>query len=653
MSVAGARTHIDPVALHEALGVANIPTLVPLLVQLTGDRKWTRPPYRPTRARGTDDHDDGGLPPAVQQEIRSEVERAVLDWAAGAPVAIPAPTGRQLLELLELCVAEEVPEEFEAMTAEQMGFRPRPAPVPFVASNEFRVIVVGAGISGMTAAKHLQDTGIAYTVIEKNANVGGTWIENRYPGCGVDTPSYLYSLSFFPRAWSMHFGKRSELEEYLDGLATHFDLHKKIRFETMVVAASWDDDAELWTVIVQDAAGTKEELTANVLISAVGQLNIPKIPQLEGAKRFKGPVFHSARWPEGLDLTGKRVAVIGTGASAMQIIPAIADTVGALDVYQRSPQWVSPNSNYFRSVDERMHWLMDNVPFYRSWYRSKLAWAYNDRIHASLQKDPTWPHPERSLNAVNDSHRKFFTAYLMRELEGRPDLVEKALPDYPPFGKRMLLDNGWFAALKKPQVELITAGVAALTETEVVTVHGEKRPADIVVLATGFEAHNPIRYQATGVNGQVLQDLWGADDARAYLGITTPGFPNLFFMYGPNTNLGHGGSFIYLAESQINYIIDALQHMLCEGISSLECRQEVSDRYNQELDEAHERMVWTHQGMDTWYRNSKGRVVTAMPWRVVDYWTMTRSVNLDDYMLRENGRIIKRLKSARHPPEHE
>ncbi len=645
MSVTEARTHIDPVVLHEALAVANIPTLVPLLVQLTGDRKWTRPPYRPTRARGTDDHDDGGLPPAVQQEIRLAVEQAVLDWAAGAPVAMPAPTGRQLLELLELCVAEEVPEDFEAMTAEQMGFRPKPAPVPIAAGDEFHVVVIGAGISGMTASKYLRDIGIAYTVVEKNANVGGTWIENRYPGCGVDTPSHLYSLSFFPRAWSTYFGKRSELEEYLDGLATHFDLRRNIRFQTTAVAASWDDDAELWTVIVRDAAGAEEALTANVLISAVGQLNVPKIPQLEGMKQFKGPVFHSARWPDGLDLTGKRVAVIGTGASAMQIVPAIADVVGALDVYQRSPQWVSPNSNYFRPVDGRVHWLMDKVPFYRAWYRSKLAWAYNDRIHASLQKDPAWAYPERSLNAVNDAHRKFFTAYLMGELEGRPDLVEKALPSYPPFGKRMLLDNGWFAALKKPQVELITAGVAALTETGVVTVDGEERPADVVVLATGFEAHNPVRYQVTGIDGQVLQDLWGADDARAYLGITAPGFPNLFFMYGPNTNLGHGGSFIYLAESQINYIIDALQHMLRDGISSLVCRPEVSDRYNQELDEAHQRMVWTHQGMDTWYRNSKGRVVTAMPWRVVDYWTMTRSVDLDDYALRKNGRIVQRPES--------
>jgi 4-hydroxyacetophenone monooxygenase len=197
----------------------------------------------------------------------------------------------------------------------------------------------------------------------------------------------------------------------------------------------------------------------------------------------------------------------------------------------------------------------------------------------------------------------------------------------------MLLDNGWYAAIRKPNVDLITHGVTTLTATGVVADDGTERPADIVVLATGFEAHRPIRYDVIGTDGQTLQDLWGEDDARAYLGITTPGFPNLFFMYGPNTNLGHGGSFIFLAEAQINYITDALSRMVNEDIGSVECRPEVSAAYNEALDAAHSRMVWTHDGMDTWYRNSKGRVVSPMPWRVLDYWTMTRAINLDEFVV--------------------
>jgi 4-hydroxyacetophenone monooxygenase len=636
MAVAEGRVHIDPTTLHDALGVANVPSLVPLLFQLTGDPKWTRDPYRPTRPRGTDDHDDAGLPAAVQDEIRAAVAEAVLAWAAGRPVAEPAPTGRELLDLLTLSVAEEVPEEYEPMAAEHMGFRARERPAvtaPASSPGDFHVLVIGAGVSGLTAAKHLGDLGISHTVVEKNPRVGGTWIENRYPGCGVDTPSYLYSLSFFPRAWSNHFGKRGELETYLDELATHFGLRDSIRFGTTVLSATWDEGTARWSVVVRGPEGRQETITANALISAVGQLNVPKIPDLPGLDRFSGPVFHSARWPENLDLRGKTLAVVGTGASAMQIVPAVVGEAGAIDVYQRSPQWVSPNKNYFRPVGEKIHWLMANVPYYREWYRFRLAWAHNDRIHGSLQKDPDWPHPERALNAVNDSHRKYFTKYILEQLDGRPDLVEKAVPHYPPFGKRMLLDNGWFAALKDPGVELITAPVTALTAKGVVTSTGEERPADVVVLATGFEAHRPIRYDIVGRNGQVLQDLWGEDDARAYLGITTPGFPNLFFMYGPNTNLGHGGSFINLAESQIDYVTDALCRMINQDIGSIECRPEVSERYNETLDAAHQRMVWTHQGMDTWYRNSKGRVVTNMPWRVVDYWRMTRSADLADFVV--------------------
>ncbi len=635
MSISEASVALEAEMLRDALETANIPTLVPLLFQLTGDRRWLTEAYRPTRPRGTDDHDDGGLPPETQREIRAATHSAVLARDGGRPVAVPAPTGDTLLELARISVGEEVPAEYEAMTAEQMGFRPaaRPeltAPVP----TGFQVLVIGAGISGMTASKHLRDLGLAHTVIEKNPRVGGTWIENRYPGCGVDTPSHLYSLSFFPREWSAYFGKRQELDDYLSELADHFDLSRSIRFGTAVESLVWDDEAQHWVVTVRGSDGVREVLTAAAVISAVGQLNIPKTPQLAGLETFQGPAFHSARWPDGLDVRGKRVAVVGAGASAMQIVPAIVEQVAALDVYQRSPQWIMPNANYFRSVDDSVHWLMEHVPYYREWYRFRLSWAWNDRIHDSLQKDPDWPHPERSLNAVNDSHRVMFTKYIERQLAGRPDLVEAALPTYPPFGKRMLQDNGWYTALKRPHVELITSGVRALTAAGVVGDDGTERAADIVVLATGFRVESPIRYEVVGRDGRRLSDVWGDDDPRAYLGITAPGFPNLFFMYGPNTNLGHGGSFIFLAEAQIAYIADALAQLINAGAGSLECRPEVHDRYNAELDDAHQRMVWTHTGMDTYYRNSRGRVVSTMPWRVVDYWAMTRHANLDDFVVR-------------------
>jgi 4-hydroxyacetophenone monooxygenase len=612
---------------------ANIPTLVPVLYQLTGDRRWLGSRYRPTRTRGMDDHTDGGLSPQVQQEIRDATVSAVLAAAGGRPPAVPAPTGAVLMELASICMGEDVPAEYEPMVAENMGFRPAAHRHAAKPRSTFFVVVIGAGVSGLTAGKYLRDAGIDHVILEKNPSVGGTWSHNRYPGCGVDTPSYLYSFPWFRRAWDRHFGKREDVEDYLVDLARQNGLLPSIRFRVEVTSASWDETTCRWLVQVREPDGSPREIVANAVITAVGQLNVPKIPNLPGMADFGGVLFHSAQWPDGLDLRGRKVAVVGTGASAQQIAPAVASEVESLAIYQRSPQWVGPNANYFEPVPSEIHRLMNDVPYYYEWYRFRLSWTYNDRIHASLQKDPEWPHPERSLNAVNDAHRKFFTRYLESQLGERKDLIARTLPTYPPFGKRMLLDNGWFTTLLRPNVELVTSPVVGFTPEGVRDGDGVVRPADVVVLATGFEAHRPIHVDITGRSGQSLREVWGEDEAAAYLGITTPAFPNLFFMYGPNTNLGHGGSFIFLAERQIGYIVDALGTMISEGIDAVECRTEVNDRYNRELDEAHSRMVWTHQGMDTWYRNSKGRVVTNMPWRILDYWRMTRAFDPADFVL--------------------
>ena len=363
---------------------------------------------------------------------------------------MPAPTGDALLELIELAVGEPVPPEYGPMAAEDMGFDRRRRP-PSRRRRTSGWSSSAPGVSGMLAAIRLAEAGIDHVVLEKNADVGGTWLENAYPGAGVDTPSHLYSYSFAPRRWSTHFGKRDEVLTYLRDVADAHDLREVIRFDTEVASAVYRD--QRWTVTT--TAG--ETLTADAVITAVGQLNRPKIPALPGLDAFRGPLFHSARWPADLDVTGKRVAVVGTGASAMQIVPAIAERAGHVTVFQRSPQWAAPNDVYFAPIDDAASLLMEHVPFYRRWYRTRLSWNTGDRVHASLQKDPEWEHGDRSVNAVNDGHRRVFTRYLESELAGRDDLVAKALPDYPPFGKRMLLDNGWYAALRRDDVDLVTA----------------------------------------------------------------------------------------------------------------------------------------------------------------------------------------------------
>jgi 4-hydroxyacetophenone monooxygenase len=321
----------------------------------------------------------------------------------------------------------------------------------------------------------------------------------------------------------------------------------------------------------------------------------------------------------------------------MQIVPAVVDEVAHLTVFQRSPQWVAPNTDIFRRFPDEAHWLMRTVPLYRAWYRARLAWTFNDKVHRSLQRDPTFEHPERAVNAENDAHRRVFTRYLETELAGRPDLLAKCLPAYPPFGKRMLLDNGWYAALKRPHVDLVTEEVVRFTPTgvESATHHVE---ADVVVLCTGFEAHTFLGpWTVTGRSGRTVQEQWGPDDARAYLGITVPDLPNFFMLIGPNTALGHGGSMITIAELQAEYVVRLVERMLHEQISSVEPREDVAVEYDERVDAAHGAMIWTHPGMTNWYRNPAGRVVSTLPWRIVDYREMIREPDLADFVVRRPG----------------
>lgn len=626
----------DEATLREALESANLPTLLMVMFQLTGDRTWISDPYRPQRTKGMSDNDAGGFSSEIQSEIRAAALDILIAWRDGTPAAFPLPDDSLLVEMIATCMGEEVPVEFGAMFAEDMranleGDRPHPH-IPDGA--DLSVIIVGAGVSGIAAAVELKAAGVRATIFEKNSEVGGTWYENRYPGCGVDTPSHVYSFSYQPRRWSTYYGKRDEVLGYVQDVARSKGVVDQVQFDTDVVSVVWDDATQRWTVTTRTVDGTVTEHVANIVITAVGQLNRPAVPKIPGAETFAGRQFHSAEWPEGFDVTGLRVGVIGSGASAMQIVPAVADRVASLAVFQRSPQWIAPSFNYSSPVPEPVHWLMDHVPNYRLWFRLRLSWLINDRLYPSLEIDPSWEHPERSINAHNDGHRRALTRYIEDELAGRDDLLEKSLPTYPPFGKRMLIDNGWYAALRKDGVTLFTDGVASIDETGLTTTDGERVELDVIVYATGFEAKKMLwPMDIRGRDGVTIRERWGDEDAKAYLGLTAPGFPNLLVMYGPNLNLGHGGSYMFAGECQARYIVQMCALMIERNLGSFEVRQDVHDTYNDKVDAQHARMIWSHRGMDTWYRNAAGRIVTNSPWRVVDYWKMTREVDPDDFVL--------------------
>jgi 4-hydroxyacetophenone monooxygenase len=296
---------------------------------------------------------------------------------------------------------------------------------------------------------------------------------------------------------------------------------------------------------------------------------------------------------------------------------------------------VAPNENYFSKTSEHTRYLFENVPFYREWYRFRLYWLYTERLYAALKVDPKWNNGRKSVSKLNDVYLQFFTTYLKSQLDGREDLQEKTLPNFPPFGKRILLDNGWFRTLKQPNVELLAEGISELTKTGLITSSGEERTIDTLILCTGFEQQRflfPMEIRGRGA--KLLRDAWQDDDARAYLGISSPGFPNLFYLYGPNTN-PPSGSYIHTAEAQVRYITKILTAMASKRIASVECRGEPFDRYNHDVDEANSHMVYAQDGVHNYYRNAQGRVVTNSPWPVLKYWSMTREPDLSDYVLKE------------------
>lgn len=619
-------------AVRAALPQANIPTLLMVLRHLTGDKRWTQEPFRPRKGRPLDDNDSAELPPGIQQEVRDETLRAVIAYREGklAPVT-PSPV--EVAEMLSVAMVEEVPAEYGPLLSEEMCFISREVAIPADRIPAgFRVVIIGAGLSGLGLGIYLAAAGIDFTIIEKDDDLGGTWLENVYPGCGVDTPGHLYTFSFAgnPEV-SRYFARRDEVQDYLQKLAADHDLRRHLRFNTEAIEARYDAEEGLWRIEVS-SGGKAETLTANVFVSAVGMVNRPLIPDLPGLGNFPGPVMHTAAWDPTVSLADKRVGVIGTGASAMQLVPAIVDEAEHVTVFQRSKQWAVPHPNYHREVKPAVQLLMREIPYYLQWYRLRSFWNFSDRLHSSLQIDPNWPHPERSINEVNERHRVFLTKYINEQLAGRPDLIEACLPDYPPYGKRPLIDNHWYQTMRRDDVSLVTEAVDRIEGNQMVTTSGRSFEVDAIALATGFNILNFLwPMEVYGRSGKTIREQWGLHDAKAFLGITVPDFPNFFILNGPNTNAGHGGSAIHATEFQVRYVMQAIRNLLSGDAAAIEVDRDTFLNYNKELDEALSHCIWSHKGMTTYYRNEFGRIVVTGPWKYIEYWRRTLNFDPEDY----------------------
>jgi 4-hydroxyacetophenone monooxygenase len=630
----------QPAELDEALAAAHLPALAAALVHLTGDESLVGRDRWPAYDFFGDSK-LGGYAPERQAELREKAKAAIAAHLAGAPLP-PQPSLATLRRMMDFVAGVEIPEHYAPFLIEELqmsGADPkRPdwtSPKLKAAAAKLPVLVIGAGMSGLLAGIRLQEAGIPFTIVEKNADVGGTWFENRYPDCRVDNPSHLYSYSFEPNhEWPNHFSPQPVLLAYFQKVADKHGLRRHIRFETTVEEAAFDEASSVWNIRVRDAAGKVETLTAKAVISAVGQLNQPRLPDIEGRDDFKGPAFHSARWRSDVELKGKRVAVIGTGASAFQFVPEVAKEAEKLTVFQRTPPWLAPTPDYHEPTSAAEKWLIEHMPFYGKWYRFWLFWMLTDGVYEAVKADPTWNGGPGAVSPANAMMREMLSMAIGMQAQDRPDLLPHLVPEYPLGGKRVLRDDGlWIAALKRPNVELVTSPITGITETGIVTKDGQARDVDAIIYGTGFTASQFLKtYKIKGRGGRELHDVW-AGDARAYLGMTAPGFPNFFMIYGPNTNIVVNGSIIFFSECSVRYIVGCLELMAETGAATLEVRQDVHDAFNVKVDAANEKMAWGAPQVSSWYKNDLGRVSQNWPFPLVDYWTATLKPNPADFLI--------------------
>jgi 4-hydroxyacetophenone monooxygenase len=631
--------------LREALDAANLPTLLMVMVQLTGDDGWMSDRFAPAPIVAPEGSlfpdDSGNYRPEIAEEIRTaafELLTRLRDTQAELP---GPPTLEKMTEMMSFSVAEPVASDYAAMLMEETRFvdrdeqwrKPLTDLLERRALGDFNVIVVGAGMSGICVAAKLKDAGIPFTVLEKNAAVGGTWYENTYPDCGVDTPNHFYSYSFERNPnWSGYFSKRDELFDYFERCADQFGIRDAIRLETEVVRMRYDESKGQWRVDVKTPDGTEETLTATVVISAVGQLNRPNMPDIDGIDTYLGPLFHSARWRHDVDLEGKRVAVIGAGCSAVQLLPKTAEIAASVSVFQRTPHWLSPNENYYRPVEQGLIWALNHIPYYGEWHRARMIFGFADRTWPAVNADPSWPHPERAMNELNDGMREAITAYIKEQLGDRQDLAPKCTPDFPVFGKRLVIDNTWYPTIARDNVELVTEGIARITPEGIETVDGRLHTVDAIVVATGFKSNLFLwPMEIVGRSGVSLADRWG-DYPRAFQGAAVPDYPNLFCLYGPNTNIVHGGSIIYQVECQVHYVMQCLVHMIEKQLRSMEVREEVNDEYNDRVQAISATLAWGHPGVQSWYKNSQGHVVNNSPFSLQKFWEVNHDLVADHYV---------------------
>jgi cation diffusion facilitator CzcD-associated flavoprotein CzcO len=477
-----------------------------------------------------------------------------------------------------------------------------------------RALIIGTGFSGLGMGIALQQRGVEFLILEKADDIGGTWRDNTYPGAACDVPSHLYSYSFEPKpGWRHVFSYQPEIQDYLQGVTAKYGLRRYIRFKSQVERAFWDDATSRWHVFTVSG----EEFVAQFLISGAGALHIPSLPAIPGVDDFAGPAFHTAQWDHSADLAGKRVAVVGTGASAIQVVPELVKVAGEVQLYQRTPAWIKPRINF--EFPAAMRRAFEFVPGVRAAWRAGTYWMLDARAVA-LAKQPKLMKVAELMYKAN-----------MRRYVSDPALRAKLTPHYRPGCKRILISDNFYQAVANPKTSVITDSIERITPHGVVTDDGTEREVDVIVFATGFHVTDSFTYvDIKGAHGEDIVDRWTREGVVAHRGITVADVPNLFFLLGPNTGLGHN-SVVFMIEQQIRYVAHAIAAVDKVGAQALAPTRVAQDEFNDELQRRLSTTVWNTGGCKSWYLDEHGVNRSLWSGLTTEYWLATRRFKPSEY----------------------
>ena len=619
--------NVDTAYIRRAVEASDLAALRVALFQATGDTELAE--FGPVAT--LDDADRARLADRAVQLLETRMD--------GFPRRIPS--DEELRKLMDLVLGVPTRDEHFEIRRKFLAFTPFPfqhersedaAPVP----EGFEVAIIGAGPAGISMAVQLERLGIPYVLYDRRSEIGGTWSIHKYPDIRVDTLSITYEFSFedeYP--WSEYFARGEEVRTYLEFISKKYGVHEHTRLGHDLEDARFDDESLTWHLTFQGPDGERVERDVNMVVSAAGVFAKTKLPDIDGIDEFEGTIVHPTQWTSELDMQGKRVAVIGNGSTGVQLMAPVAEKAEHLSVFQRTPQWIAPRPNYGRSVEPEVRWLLDHLPGYWNWSRYTSIIGLMTWHEDFLVPDPEWEKKGGHITKKSEDLREFLVGYIKEQVGDRPDLLEKLVPDYAPMVRRPVVDNNWYKSLTRDNVDLVTSGIERLTKNGIETSDGKHHEVDLIVFATGFEVDKflwPAEYR--GEKGVNLRDYWGPKSPRAYLGMMVPQFPNLFIMYGPNSQPVSGGvSLPSWFQIWAAFIAQCLDTMFEEGHSQVAVKEEAFENYNAQLDAVGSELAFIKDARSVernYYVDADGRLVVNTPHETAELYEMMKTPNRDE-----------------------